>query len=306
MKIIEDKKFKKRRNPRKLGFYLSVVALPMLQYLIFYVGVNVNSVLMAFQSYDAMTGKFYFNGWVNFGRIAYEFGKNGQLMRALINSLEYFLFATVVLMVAIFFAYYVYKKRRFSGLFRVVAFLPDIISNITLVLIFKYFTENAYPAMVKLLTGREVWGLLANTETVKGAILVFCLLVGFGTQMIMLANAMSAIDPAISEAALLDGVTPMKEFVYIILPNIFPTLATFLIVGISNIFLNQMSLFSFFDTGADPKLWTLGYYLYRGIKGAPMSEYPYLAALGVLFTVVVVPLTFAARKLFDRVDPTKG
>ena len=305
MTIVKDIKVKKRRQPKKLAFYLLIVLPPMIQYLIFYVGVNFNSILMAFQSYDAMTGKFYFDGMVNFKRIVSEFQRHGHLLRALITSVVYYGFSLVVMSVAVFFAYYIYKKRRFSGIFRVVAFLPDIISNITLVLIFKYFTENAYPAIVEALTGKEVWGLLVDPDTVRGTLMAFCLMVGFGTQMIMLANAMSAIDQSVCEAATLDGITPWREFVHITLPNIFPTLSTFLIVGISNIFINQMCLFSFFDTGADPKLWTLGYYLYRGIKGASLTEYPYLSALGVLFTLIVVPITFAARRFFNKIDPTQ-
>ena len=160
MKIVKDKKFKKKLQPKKLWFYLAIVVPPLLQYLIFYVGVNLNSVLMAFQSYDAMTGKFYFDGLVNFQRVFAQFGKNGQLLTALLNSLEYFIFANFVMVVAICFAYYIYKKRPLAGLFRVVAFLPDIISNITLVLIYKYFTENAYPALVKIFTGNDVWHIL--------------------------------------------------------------------------------------------------------------------------------------------------
>lgn len=305
MTIVKDIKIKKKRQPKKLAFYLAIVLPPLIQYLIFYVGVNFNSILMAFQSYDAIKDEFFFNGFVNFERIAFEFQRHGHLRRALINSIVYYGFSLLVMAVAVFFAYYIYKKRRFSGIFRVVAFLPDIISNITLVLIFKYFTENAYPAIVEALTGKEVWGLLVDPDTVRGTVMVFCLMVGFGTQMIMLANAMSAIDQSVCEAATLDGASPWREFIHVTLPNVFPTLSTFLIVGISNIFINQMCLFSFFDTGADPKLWTLGYYLFRGIKGASWSEYPYLAALGVLFTLVVFPVTMLARKFFDKIDPTK-
>ncbi len=305
MRIVKDKKIKKRSRWKKLGFYLSIVALPMIQYCIFYIGVNINSVMMAFQSYDAMTGQFYFDGLVNFKRIFDQFGPDGQLTRALINSVEYYGFTLVLMAASVLFSYYIYKKRPLSGTFRVLAYLPHVISNITLVLIYKYFTENAYPTIVEYFTGEEVWGLLANPDTVKGAVILFCGLCGFGTQMIMITNAMSAIDNSVSEAALLDGATPLKEFWYIDLPIIFPTISTFIIVGIAGICTNQMCLFSFFDTGADPKLWTLGYYLYRGIKGASMTEYPYLAALGVLFTVCVVPITLLARKLLDRLDPTQ-
>ena len=304
MRIVQGKRIKKQARRKKLAFYLSIVTLPILQYCIFYIGVNINSILMAFQSYDAMTGKFYFDGMVNFERIAREFGKNGQLMTAFLNSVKYYGITILVMIMSTFFAFYVAKKRPFSGAFRVVAFMPHIISNITMVLLFKYFTENAYPAIVEAMTGKEVWGLLADPNTVQVTVIVFCILCGFGTQMMMFSNAMSAIDVSVSEAALLDGVTPFKEFLYIDLPIIFPTITTFIIVGIAGIFTNQMSLFSFFGVSADPSVWTLGYYLYKGIKGAAMTEYPYLAALGVLFTLVVVPITFTVRRILNKVDPT--
>lgn len=304
MRIVTDKKIKKRRQAKKLGFYLAIVALPMLQYCIFYIGVNLNSILMAFQSYDAVAGKFYFDGFVNFERIFEEFGSNGHLLNALKNSVMYYGITVLVMIMATCFSFYVYKRRPLSGVFRVMAFLPHIISNITLVLIFKYFTENAYPALVEMMTGEEVWGLLADPDTVQGAVIVFCVICGFGTQMMMFTNAMSAIDTSVSEAARLDGVTPFKEYLYIDLPIIFPTISTFIIVGIAGIFTNQMSLFGFFGRDADPKIWTLGYYLYRGIKGASMNEYPYLAALGLVFTIVVVPITFAVRRVLNKLDPT--
>lgn len=304
MRIVKGKRIKKQARRQKLGFYLTIVTLPILQYCIFYIGVNINSILMAFQSYDAMTGEFYFDGLVNFKRIAYEFGKNGQLVTALLNSVKFYGIGICLMVATTFFAYYVAKKRPFSGVFRVMAFVPHIVSNITMALLFKYFTENAYPALVEALTGKEVWGLLVDPNTVYGAVVFFCILCGFGTQMMMFSNAMSAIDNSISEAALLDGVTPIKEFFYIDLPMIFPTISTFIIVGIAGIFTNQMSLFSFFGVSADPSVWTLGYYLYKGIKGAAMTEYPYLAALGVVFTLLVVPITFTVRHFLNKADPT--
>lgn len=305
MRIVQGKKIKKQGRRKKLVFYLSIVTLPMIQYLIFYVGVNINSILMAFQSYDAMTGKYFFDGMVNFERIFREFGKDGQLLTAFLNSVKYYGITLLVMCMSLFFAYYVAKKKPFSGVFRVVAYMPHIISNVTMVLIFKYFAEDAYPALVEIFTGKDdVWGLLTNPETLQATVIAFCVLCGFGTQMMMFSNAMSAIDTSVSEAALLDGVTPFKEFLLIDLPIIFPTISTFIIVGIAGIFTNQMSLFSFFGRGADPSVWTLGYYLYRGIKGAEPGQYPYLAALGILFTVVVVPVTFLARRLLNKADPT--
>lgn len=296
-------KTKTKINPRKLLFYLSIVTIPLIQFCIFYVGVNFNSIVMAFQSYDSSTNTFYWNNFENF-KMVFEQFKNGPLLHALGNSVMYYGITIVTMVLSTFFSYYVFKKRKFSGLFKVVAFLPHIVSNITLVLIFKYFTENAYPTIYEAITGKETWGLLAQQETVLPTVIVFCMFCGFGTQLLMISNAMSGIDQSISEAARMDGVTPLREFFLVDLPIVFPTISTFIIVGVAGIFTNQISLFSFFGTNADQSAWTLGYYLYKEMKLADMSRYPYLACLGLLFTLIVVPITFVVRKLLNKLDPT--
>ena len=48
----------KRR--KELIFFICLVAYPMLQFLVFYVGVNINSVLLAFQKFDLDTSTFEF------------------------------------------------------------------------------------------------------------------------------------------------------------------------------------------------------------------------------------------------------
>ena len=50
---------KKKMSMKKSGtlFYVTMIALPLLQFVIFYVIVNFNSILMAFQNYDNSTGK---------------------------------------------------------------------------------------------------------------------------------------------------------------------------------------------------------------------------------------------------------
>ena len=284
-----------------MGFYLSIVVLPMIQFCIFYIGVNINSVLMAFQKYE--NGAFVWAGLVNFKQIFVEFGEKRYMLKSLLNSLEFYGIGLLTMVMAMFFSFYIYKKKPLSGAFRVILFLPHIVSNITFVLMYKYFTDNAIPEIVRLLTGNQPAGLIANPQTAKGAIIFFCVFTGFGTQLLMFTGAMSGINESIIEAAQLDGITAVKELFLIDIPMIFPTVSTFLIVGVVGIFTNQMSLFSFFGTGADPSLYTFGYMLYRGIKKATMSDYSYLSALGLLFTLVSVPLTFAVKKLLARVDP---
>ena len=82
--------------------------------------------------------------------------------------------------------------------------------------------------------------------------------------MLMYSGAMSGVSDSVIEAAKLDGITPIREFFYIIVPLIYPTLVTFLVVEVAGIFTNQMNLYNFYGLKAEYSLYTFGYFLYKG------------------------------------------
>ena len=95
----------------------------------------------------------------------------------------------------------------------------------------------------------------------------------------------------------------MQELWYIVIPCIWPTFVTFMIVSIVGIFTNQMSLHTFFGVHAESKLYTFGYYLYKEVLIAEQFQYPYLSAMGMLLTAVAIPITLIARYLFNKLGP---
>ena len=120
----------------------------------------------------------------------------------------------------------------------------------------------------------------------------------------MYSNGMSGISQEMVESAHLDGATGLTEFWKITLPMIYPTLSTFLITGIAGLFTNQIALYSFYGGGAPENLQTYGYYLYMRTKNATSdSEYTLLAAMGLLLTVVVVPLTLGVKWALEKFGP---
>jgi len=63
---------KKTMNTTKrneLVFCFAFLAVPVCQMLIFYFGVNFNSILLAFQGYDSVEHSFYFKGFENIKKI---------------------------------------------------------------------------------------------------------------------------------------------------------------------------------------------------------------------------------------------
>lgn len=304
MKFLKQQAFKSKAD---LGFYLAVVALPLTQFLVFYLIVNFNSIVFAFEKVD-ITGKhlsWTTDNFVNAWKLMTN--RSGELQYALGNSLTMYFFNLVGgVGLGLLFSYYISKKMPASGFFRVLLFMPSIISALVMSRAFLIFVDDAIPELWQKLTDKKMQGLMANDATKFGTLIFYNVLVGFGTSVLMYSNAMSAIPSEITEAGRIDGVHGIKEFWFISLPMVFSTLKTFLVAGIATIFTNQMNLFSFYSSlGSGPKMTTYGYYIY--VKSASglgtYNGYPLLSAMGLILTAVAVPLTLGIKALLEKYGP---
>lgn len=300
------KRFLKNANRNDFIFYSIMIAFPVLQFCVFYIGVNFNSLLLVFQKIDVMSNTITWTLTDNIIAALSRF-RSVQLVYAAKNSIVVYLLTTLIGMpLGLLFSYYIYKKMTFSGTFRVLLFLPSIISAIVMITIFQFFVERAVPEIFKLLFDKQIQGLIENPATRFGTILFYNIWAGFGTSVLMYSDSMAAISEDIVDSAHLDGATGIKEFWYIALPGIYPTLSTFIIVGVAGIFTNQFGLFSFYGAAAPEDLQTFGYYLYTKTQSAvSQAEYPVLAAFGVCFTVVAVPLTLLVKWVTEKFGPSE-
>ena len=62
--------FKNKSERKRLLFYSLMIALPLAQVAIFYFGVNINSILLAFKEYDG--GTYHWVGFENFCNVLTE------------------------------------------------------------------------------------------------------------------------------------------------------------------------------------------------------------------------------------------
>ena len=289
-----------KRN--KLIFYCSMVALPFLQFIVFYVFVNLRSFSLGFQEWSFEQGRYTFVGFENFKQIFRDFKETIALGASVKNSLVLFVWTFFLgSFGAVLFSYYIYKKNFGGEVFKVILYLPHILGSVVVVIMYQNFVDKAMP----MLFGGEIKGLLSNPETRRATVMFFSIYMSFGPRVLVYTSAMSGISESIIESAQLDGITPMKELVFIVLPSIWSTFITFMVVSVVGIFTNQMSLYTFYGADAPHNLYTFGYYLYRGAKVGTNVEYPYLAAMGLLLTLVVVPMTFLARWGLRKLGPSK-
>lgn len=299
------KKVGNTRKKEQILFYISFVTLPLLQFFIYYILVNAQSILFAFQGYDITTGKYFFNNFKNFVDLFDELSKGGIVLVAIKNSLM--LYGVTLLLgtsLALMFSYYVYKKFFGSVAFRVILYLPHIMSNVSVVSIYKYFVDIGVPYIWELFTGTKITGLLANLDTQFYTIMFLSIYLSFGNNVLIYTSSMSSISESVVESAELDGVSRLKEFWYITLPMIFPTFINFIVTGLANIFANQMLLFDFYAETAEKKLFTLGYYLYREVQQGGPDIYPHLSTIGFVLTVFISACTLTVRRLMAKFGPS--
>lgn len=294
------------KKRQKLFFYCTMIVLPLIQFAIFYVYVNIQSFVLAFQEYSLDSYSYKFVGFKNFTQIFKDFQTVRALKASIVNSLTlYFWTLLFGAFAAVLFSYYIYKKHVGSMTFKILLYLPQILGGVVVVIIYKFFLEDCIPAVVNDIFGGNITGLLTNPKTERTMIIFFSIYVSFGTRILVYSSAMSGISDSIIESAQLDGVTPFKELIFIVIPSIWGTFVTFMVASIMGIFTDQMSLFTFYGEQASPSLYTFGYYLYRGAKVAKNADYPYLSAMGMLLTLIVTPMTLFARWAMRKFGPSK-
>lgn len=294
-----------------------MLAWPVLQFCVFYIGVNFNSILLSFKSYDALDPlhkayTFNFDNFaVWFNRADMDFGM--QLFPAIGISFKAYLISLLVgLPLGLFFSYYIFKKLPGASFFRVVLFLPTIVSGVVLVSIYKRFMNDAICEILAswgLYTRTAAGALWEDPSTAFPTIIIFNVFISFGTSVLMYSNKMSTISPEIIESAQLDGAGAFAEFFHIVIPMAFSTISVFLITGIAGIFTNQINAHAFYVSGKNviKEAQSIGYILYYKARMAGQNSWEYgpISALGVMLTAIVIPLTFGARYLFNRFGPSE-
>lgn len=308
MDELKIKKKKPKIDKGDLIFYCVFMAWPVLQFLVYYVGVNINSILMSFQYNTVVDDKIvtdYFS--LAQYKAVFKWFSGPDFGDYLSVTLSAFLITTVIsLPLGLLFAFYIFKKLPFWGGFRVILFLPQILSGVVVAAMFRYFLVTCVPHIFP-----SVGNLLDPTRELYFPVLMFYVIwVGFGTSVLMYSNKMSSISEEIIESAHLDGATGIKEFWYIVLPLTYSTISVFVITGVAQVFVNQYGAYDMFAGGADNSIQSIGYWFFVEVASKfknvqKSAELPYYSAVGVVLTLITVPIALGVRWALEHFGPSE-
>ena len=304
-------KKKSKSYNRKLGqntFLFFFLLVPIVQFLIFYVGVSANTLKLAFQAPD-QSGNYYYT-FDTFKEVFRAFFLTDQMSLLVKNSAIQFLSVIVVGMpLQIMVAYVVFKRVPLAGTFKVILFLPNIISSLVFVICARALITEGFAVIFN----NENLGLLNRySPNSFYTVLIFGVWMNFANGLIIYLSAMCSISKDVLEYCELEQMSSIKEFWYIILPSIFPTIVTYVIVAIAGFFTNYGHFYSFYggEDGAIQSFSTLGFYFFVKVAGGQNTipspnDYPFVSAAGILFTVVVAPITLLTKYLLEKFGPSE-
>ncbi len=309
------KKMTKAKRQEYL-FVASLLAVPILFFLVFWVYVNFDSLILSFQ-HEVSEGigedkvvaiKFTFE---NYTRVFTEFfQKGGQLGIALRNTLLFFTVnLVVVLPLSLLMAYFIYKKIAGYKIFRTITYLPNIICSSALVALFKFSFEmgGPYDAILKAIGGEEF--LFKYCDPLAGERAIYLLVAyniifGFGGNLVIFGGAMNSISADVLEAGEIDGCNWFQELIYLIIPMMWPTISTLLLLSFSSILSATGPILAM--TNGKYGTSTLSFLLYGYATGAVKGEGAiyqdiyYASAIGMVMTLITFPLVLLLRKVIFK------
>lgn len=287
-----------KKDKMAIGFAACMLLPAILHFCIFYIYINSQSFVLAVKDDNGWTLEYL-------SRFFTEITQSGsELSEALGRTLIFFVFSNFVMFpLSLVFSYLLYKKVAGHKYFRIVFFLPSIISATVLVGLFRNIVDGPILEWWKQLTNNSVVGLsfLQSEQYTFSFILVYQCWIGLGGNLIIYSGTMSRIPQEVIESAKIDGVGFWRELFDMVIPLIWPTISTLLLLSFVNIFGASGPLL-LFDVENSYKTQTVAHWIFRISHRPANAQYNYAAAAGLVFTVVQLPITFFVRWITKKID----
>ncbi len=298
------------RKSKYIFVYLMIL-LAVINFIVFYLVINFNSILMAFREFKGYDDNYveqFVWSFGNFERMFREFSlPNSEIGTAVKNTLKYFA-TSVFLMIPVSYlvSYLLFKKIRGYKIFRVIFFLPAIISAVVYVTVFKNIIQTFGPIymLLKWLFDYELPPLMSDASTATPTIIAYTIWTGLGINLILYQGAMKRVPTEVLESCRIDGGNWFHELFFIITPMVWPTVSMTIILACTGLFNSSGPILLFSEAGmvaGANGTTTIAFFIFQKTQAGGALEYP--AAIGIFFTAISIPIVIIIRAIFKRFDP---
>ena len=307
-------KAKKKMQWKRGVFLASLLALSVSHFLIFWVYMNFETVRLTFFEYNRFN-ELEFIGFERYVDIFKDFFIETGHQRNLnmfLNTFRAIIINIIIFPIALYTAYAFYKKVYGEKFFRVIFYLPSVISIVALAMAFRYMFDGGVGGPVAQLLSRfgintNGWFDLTdpNNKEMWGLIYTYSILMGLGTNVILMSGAMLRIPQDIPEALQIDGCSYFREMVSVTIPLIMPTITTWAIAIFTSVFGFMMQPMLIAKSGGpNNETMTIPWYIYTLVESPDEKEHLlYAGTLGIMFSVFMLPFTLGVRYILEKFTP---
>ncbi len=293
----------KKAAVKKYLFIFSIIGIQLINFAIFYIYVNANSILMAFK-WSNSGGEY----WTlhAFEVMFSQFSNSGsEILIALRNTFIYFGLGVVMLPISFTTSYFMYKKIFGYQAFRIIFFLPSVLSAVVWSMLYKQIlgVNGPIAALIQNMQNLpEPPVLLADSKYALGAVLGYSIWLGIAGNFIIFSGTLTRIPESVIEAGKLDGVGWLRELWQVILPLMWPTMSTMLLLMLSGIFTSSGNLLLL--TGGAYNTNSISYLIFQQVYNVAedSNTYNYGSAIGMFFTLLTIPVVFVSRYFMNRIE----
>jgi putative aldouronate transport system permease protein len=197
------------------------------------------------------------------------------------------------------------KRRHFRNTVQMITYMPHFISTVVLVaMVFQFLNPRiGFISLALRNIGIEMGYVLGDPKLFKTIYVFSGIWQNMGYSSIIYIAALSAIDPQLHEAAIVDGATRIQRIRHIDLPGILPTAIILFIlqvghmmnVGFEKVYLMQNSLNL---TSSE----IIATYVYK--VGLVQADYSYAAMIGLFNSVINLCLLLISNRIARKLTGT--
>lgn len=195
-------------------------------------------------------------------------------------------------------------SRRFSKAVQMISYAPHFITTVVIVAIinkmFDYY--NGVINSLMSLVGLDSVYFLGEASMFRDIYVLSNVWQNMGYNSIIYVAALSSIDPALEEAATIDGATRTQKIRHIDIPGIMPTIVIMLILRMGQIMsVGYEKIYLMQNTINQNQSEIISTYVYK--LGIVQTQYSFSTAVGLFNSVInlilIVSVNRIARKLGD-------
>ncbi len=300
-----DVKINKRAKLKRF-IPIYIMMLPGLVYLFINNYMPLPGLVIAFKQYNAKLG-IYGSKFVGFKNFEYLFKTSDAWVitrNTILYNVAFIIVNTVMaIMVAVILSELNGKRKK---VYQSVILLPNLISSVIIgYLVFAFFSiENGFANNTILpLFGKEEISWYSEPKYWPFILIFVSAWKSIGYNCIVYLATIMGFDRAYYESALVDGATRWKQFTYITLPLLKPTIIMLTLMAVGRIFYSDFGLFYQvpMNQGALYSVTnTIDTYVYRGLL--QLGNISMSAAAGLYQSVVGFILVLGANMLVRKLD----